>query len=194
MGKESEKEWRYGGVCVCVCESVCVYGLSRELSGKESACWCRRSRRGGFDPCREDPLEKERQLTPVFLPEKSHGQRRLLGLKWSEVAQSCLTLWDPMDRSLLHSSVHGIFQARVLEWLPFPSPEDLSDPGIEPRSPTPLADALPSDPPGKSWVGHDWALMSARNAIHISDSLCCESRISILFQILSPYRLLQNIE
>ena len=33
-----------------------------------------------------------------------------------EVAQSCLTLSDPMDRSLPGSSVHGIFQARVLEW------------------------------------------------------------------------------
>ena len=33
-----------------------------------------------------------------------------------EVAQSCLTLCDPMDHSLPGSSVHGIFQARVLEW------------------------------------------------------------------------------
>ena len=33
-----------------------------------------------------------------------------------EVAQSCLTLSDPMDCSLLGSSAHGIFQARVLEW------------------------------------------------------------------------------
>ena len=34
----------------------------------------------------------------------------------SEVAQSCLTLSDPMDRSLPVSTIHGIFQARVLEW------------------------------------------------------------------------------
>ena len=34
----------------------------------------------------------------------------------SEVAQSCLTLSNPMDRSLPGSSIHGIFQARVLEW------------------------------------------------------------------------------
>jgi len=34
----------------------------------------------------------------------------------SEVAQSYLTLCDPMDCSLPGSSVHGIFQARVLEW------------------------------------------------------------------------------
>ena len=34
----------------------------------------------------------------------------------SEVAQSCLTFSDPMDCSLPGSSIHGIFQARVLEW------------------------------------------------------------------------------
>ena len=34
----------------------------------------------------------------------------------SEVAQSCPTLSDPMDCSLLGSSIHGVFQARVLEW------------------------------------------------------------------------------
>ena len=34
----------------------------------------------------------------------------------SEVTQSCLTLSDPMDGSLPGSSIHGIFQARVLEW------------------------------------------------------------------------------
>jgi len=35
----------------------------------------------------------------------------------SEVAQSCLTPSDPMDCSAPGSSVHGIFQARVLEWV-----------------------------------------------------------------------------
>ena len=35
----------------------------------------------------------------------------------SEVAQLCPTLSDPIDRSLPGSSVHGIFQARVLEWV-----------------------------------------------------------------------------
>ena len=34
----------------------------------------------------------------------------------SEVVQSCPTLSDPMDCSLPGSSIHGIFQARVLEW------------------------------------------------------------------------------
>ena len=106
----------------------------------------------------------------------------------SEVAQSCPTLSDPMDCSLSGSSVHGIFEARVLEWgaivfssvsvscvqffatsrtvahqaplsmefsrqeywsgLQFPSPEDLSNSGIEPGSPALQADSLLCKPPG----------------------------------------------
>ena len=41
----------------------------------------------------------------------------LLEVKWSEVAQLCPTLCDPMDCNLPGSSVHGIFQARILEWV-----------------------------------------------------------------------------
>ena len=55
-----------------------------------------------------------------------------------------------MDCSLPGSSVHGILQARNWSGLPFPSPGDLPDPGIEPRSPTLQADALLSEPAGKS--------------------------------------------
>ena len=51
----------------------------------------------------------------------------------SEVAQSCPTLCDPMDYSPPGSSVHGILQARGLEF-PCPSPGDLPDPGIESES------------------------------------------------------------
>ena len=69
--------------------------------------------------------------------------------KWSEVAQLCLTLCDPMDCSLPGSSVHGILQARILSGLPFLSPGDLPNPGIEPRSPALQADTLTSEPPGK---------------------------------------------
>ena len=138
----------------------------------------------------------------------------------SEVTQSCPTLCDPMDCSLSGFSIHGIFQARVPEWVsisfssrsswprdqtpvsciagrcftlsatreapgivqslscvqllvtpwtvahqaplsmgfsrqeywsgfPFPSPGDLPNPGIEPRSPALQTDALSSEPPGK---------------------------------------------
>ena len=64
--------------------------------------------------------------------------------KESAVAQSCRTLCDPMDCSPPGSSVHGIFQARVLEWVP--SPEDLPNPGIEPGFAALQAEALPSEP------------------------------------------------
>ena len=56
---------------------------------------------------------------------------------YTQLLQSCLTLCDPMDYSPPVSSVHGI-----LEWvLLFPTPGDLSDPGIETASlaSTPLA-------------------------------------------------------
>ena len=65
-------------------------------------------------------------------------------MKWSEVAQLCPTLCDPMDCSLLRSSVHGILQARILEWVAISFSRDLPDPGIEPGSPALQADALPS--------------------------------------------------
>ena len=47
--------------------------------------------------------------------------------------QFCLTHCDPLDCSPPASSVHEIFQARILEWsgLPFPPPGDLPDPGIK---------------------------------------------------------------
>ena len=70
-------------------------------------------------------------------------------LKESEVTQSCPTLCDPVDCSLLGSSVHGIFQARVLEGVPFPSPGDLPNPGIEARSSICRWILLPAEPPGK---------------------------------------------
>ena len=49
-------------------------------------------------------------------------------------AESCPTLADPIDCSPPGSSVHGIFQARILEGVPFPTAGDLPDPGIEPMS------------------------------------------------------------
>ena len=67
-----------------------------------------------------------RQPTGLPRPWGSPGQNTGVGCHFllqcmkvkseSEVTQSCLTLSDPMDCSLPGSSVHGIFQARVLEW------------------------------------------------------------------------------
>ena len=63
------------------------------------------------------------------------------------VAQLCPTLCDPMDYSWPGSSVHGNLQARQLEWIAFPSPGDLPDPGIKSRSSALQADSLPSESP-----------------------------------------------
>lgn len=47
----------------------------------------------------------------------------VLGKSESEVTQLCLTLRDPMDCNLTVSSIHGIFQARLLEWVAISSKE-----------------------------------------------------------------------
>ena len=61
-----------------------------------------------------------------------------------EVAQSCLTLCDPMDDRLPGSPSMEFSRQEYWSGLPFPSPGDLADPGIEPGSPALQADALPS--------------------------------------------------
>ena len=58
------------------------------------------------------------------------------------LAQLCPTLCDPMDCSLPGSSFHGIFQARILEWVAIPSPGGLPDSGIKPASSAWQADSL----------------------------------------------------
>ena len=65
-------------------------------------------------------------------------------VKSESVAQTCPTLCDPMDYT-----VHGIVQARILEWIAFPFSRESSQPGIEPMSPTLQADSLPAEPQGK---------------------------------------------
>ena len=64
------------------------------------------------------------------------------------VAQ-CPTLCHPVDWSPPVPSVHGILQARILEWDARPSPGDLPNPRMEPRSPTLQVDSSPSEPPAK---------------------------------------------
>ena len=64
--------------------------------------------------------------------------------------QSCLTLCDPMDCTPLGSSVYGILQARILEWVAIPSSRGSSRPGIEPpslMSPTLAGKFLPQQHP-----------------------------------------------
>ena len=70
------------------------------------------------------------------------------------VAQLCLTLYGPVDCSPPVSSVHGILQERILEWVAFPSPGDIHDPGIEHGSPALQTDSLPCEPPGRPRLVH----------------------------------------
>ena len=75
--------------------------------------------------------------------------------KWRKVkvkvAQLCPTVCEYMDYT-----VCGIVQARILEWVTFPSPGDLPNPGIEPRSPTLQAHSLPAKPQGKPRSYLNW--------------------------------------
>ena len=76
----------------------------------------------------------------------------LQGKSESEVTQLCLTLYDFMDCSLPGSSVHGIFQARILEWVAFPTPGNILNPGIKPMSlasPALGSGFFTTAPPGK---------------------------------------------
>ena len=76
------------------------------------------------------------QLTRLPRPWDSPGKNTGVGCHFllqcmkvkseSEVAQSCPTLSDPMDYSLPGSSIHGIFQARVLEWVAIAFSESMS--------------------------------------------------------------------
>ena len=76
----------------------------------------------GLPHCRQILYQLSYQGSPVHIvrPEilpLSSIPPFLSHCTYSEVAQSCLTLCNPVDCSLPCSSVHGIFQARVLEWV-----------------------------------------------------------------------------
>ena len=69
------------------------------------------------------------------------------------VTQSCSTLCDPMGRSLPGSSVHGIFQARILEWVAIFSSGDLPDPEIELKSPALASGFFTTEPESMILIG-----------------------------------------
>ena len=80
--------------------------------------------------------------------------------------QLCFTLCNPMDCNLSGFSVHGILQARILEWVAIPSSRNLLNPGIEPASPALQADSLPAEPSRKP--------MTHSSALYIlTDRLFC---------------------
>ena len=75
----------------------------------------------------------------------------------SEVAQLCSTLFDPVDCSLPGSSVHGILQARILEWVTISFSRGSSRPRDRTRVSCIGGDALTSEPPGKPAIFGDSA-------------------------------------
>ena len=80
-----------------------------------------------------------------FTEKKTYQMSYTQGESESEVAQSCPTLCDPMDSSLPGSRSMGFSRQEYWSGLPFPSPGDLPNPGIEPGSPALQTDALPSE-------------------------------------------------
>ena len=81
------------------------------------------------------------------------------------LTRSCTTLCDLTDCGLPGSSVHGISQARIFEWVPFPSPGDLPDPGIDPASPALAGGFFTAEPEGKPLSTH-YQLKCCKNAGH----------------------------
>ena len=81
---------------------------------------------------------KERKIVEISRVSRTYGVPPSTLKSGNEVAQSCPTLCDPMSM--------GFSRQRCWSGLPFPSPEDLPDTGIEPRSPTQRADSLLSEP------------------------------------------------
>ena len=87
----------------------------------------------------------------------------------SEVTQSCPTLSDPMDCSLPGSSVHGIFQARVLEWVAIAFSKACMHAKLLQSCPT-LCDPIDGSPPGSPVSGIlqartlEWVAISFSNA------------------------------
>ena len=101
----------------------------------------------------------------------------------SKLLQWCLTLCDPMNCSPPGSSVHGMLQARILEWVACPPPVDLSHPGIKAvslMSPRLLrllhwqAGTLQLAPPGTPL-----SLSFSHTYVRVyTESLCCTTEIN----------------
>ena len=68
------------------------------------------------------------------------------------VAQSCLTLCNPVDCSLQVSPIHGIFQAKTVEWVVIPFSRGFSWSRNQTWVSALQADSLPSEPPGKLFL------------------------------------------
>ena len=108
----------------------------------------------------QSPLSRQRSEKQRTLKESAKSRDHMhfyerIKVKVKQLSR-VLLFATPVDCSLPGSSVHGILQARILEWVAISFSRDLPDPGIKPASPALQADALPSQPPGKlQRVGHN---------------------------------------
>ena len=112
------------------------------------ASWCRRVARRAPHPLSKLDVRAEGEVALVQFSHFTDGDRGSVGPKrgrpypreWISIVpwcvlkplQSCPTLCNPVGCSPPDSSVHGILQARILEWVAMPSSRDLPHPGIEP--------------------------------------------------------------
>ena len=99
----------------------------------------------------------------------------LLAVSWKMlVAQSCLTLCDPMDYNLPGFSIHGILQARILEWVAIPFSRGSFWPKDQTWSPTLQADSLPLSHQRSPNHSHSTAQLSLlNNHNHLFDKFPC---------------------
>ena len=93
-------EFYWKRACVCVCIYLCSAVINSLWPHQASLC---------MEFSRQESWSGLPLSTPVRHSERKKSE--------SEVAQLCPTLCDPMDCSLLGSSIYGIFQARILEWV-----------------------------------------------------------------------------
>ena len=92
---------------------------------------------------------------------------------------------DPMDCSLPGSSVRGILQAKILEWVVFPFLGDLPDPKIKPRPPTLEADSLLTElqvKPSRTSEAKEMFAETSRNVKHLSSLEATKRNLSFSSQ------------
>ena len=114
-------------------------------------------------------MEREKYKLRVYLPDFSKQtycfiMLNSLGILFLDWLASDLSMWseslsivseffDPMDHT-----VHGILRPEYWSGQPFPSPGDLPNPGLEPRSPPLKTDSFPAEPQGspriREWVAY----------------------------------------
>ena len=104
------------------------------------------------------------------------------------VAWSCLTLRDTVGRRWPGSAVWGILQARIPEWGPFPSPEDLPNLGMEPRSPELLAHSLPLSHHAARVHIHSASKWGTQNGVSAEVVLYSSGHLGVFLLLLTLHR------